>query len=49
MHGICRVNEAECVIRMRAAALQEYVNSYSTRRLRVNQAEYGIRMRVAAL
>jgi len=30
---ICRVNQAEYVIRLLVAASQEYVNTYSTRRL----------------
>jgi len=32
IHGIYRVDQAEYVIRIRAAASQEYVNTYSTRR-----------------
>ena len=30
IHGICRVNQTEYVIRIRVAASQEYVITYST-------------------
>ena len=33
VHVINRVNQAECGIRIRVAASQEYVNTYSTCRL----------------
>jgi len=34
IHVICRVHQAEYVIRVRVAASQKYVNTYSTRMLR---------------
>jgi len=33
IHVIYRVNQTECVIRIRVAASQEYVNTYSTCRV----------------
>jgi len=33
IHVICRVNQAEYVIRILVAVPQEYVNTYSTRRV----------------
>jgi len=32
LHGIYRVGQAEYITRIRAAASQEYVNAYTTRR-----------------
>jgi len=32
IHGMFRVNQAKCGLRIREAASQEYVNTYSTRR-----------------
>jgi len=40
IHGIYRVDQAEYVIRIRAAASQEYVNTYSTRRCVGRQGLY---------
>ena len=42
IHAIYWVNQAEYVIHMRAAASQEYVNTYSTRRVPIESVACGI-------